>query len=323
MSDDRNQDDAFELLSSLDPFAEVDGVDPDPMAREALFKEITMPNLTLAPTSSRPSAPTPSPAGHRWARFGAIGAGAFAVAAAAVVALLVVAPSATPAAALVMAAERTAQFESGRIEMLIDVRSVEADPELDGATQRIDYRFDGDDLGLRFTMTGAVGSADVELVHVDDTTYLSEEPGRFQEVGSNDGPNEGSPKEVIEVMWGLDTDQLDPTSLVELMADSENLERTTVDGVDSYRASVSAIDLVERLDELPAGVAFLASGEDRLAEMPESIDIVVDLADGHISSVRIEMVGDTRNAGEVDAGVTLTYSELGRSQAIDAPEIDG
>lgn len=313
-----NDRDPFELLTRTVPFTPEAG-DPveHPPADMALFEEIIMHGTSDAARRAARRASTPRPV---WRRPAPILAAA--AAAALVVAGTIVADDAPSAyAQVVQAAETLAETPSGVVQVEVDLRRITSDGGVaESGRVSIDSGYTDTAFAMRAEFAvGPVGSAPpeplvIELRRVDGTDYTFA-GGRWVSTPASDDAL------ADPLGLGVGAADADPDRIVALVEAASDVERVaTGDGVTTYTATVTAAAL-EALDEQPAGIALIAS---QPGNMPESVGLTVEVADGLLRTIRLDAVGeypgtDGIGGGEVDASITATFSQPEQPIEIKAP----
>lgn len=192
-------------------------------------------------------------------------------------------------AALLQAAERTANIDSGRAAW-----TLEADrPEGYRASIRNEIRFSGDDSELvsRGTETlpdGRTLRSDLTIRRIDGIAYQREGDGAFTRIGPVSGDG----------LFAI-TGQVDNKALVALVKSADDLE---VEG-DTYRGTVTAGEVEDAAPTAPGRAKGPAW------DRPVSLEITVD-RDGYIRFILIKGRYEMR---------TTEYSDLGQKQVIERP----
>jgi len=320
-----SEQDPLEHFRSLDPTAgQPDWSVKHPEAASAMFEEITMtsPALTrkdklnrlASPSSSRSERPA------RWYAFPAValaavvliaGAGLFSIGA-------FFEPSA--ASALMVAAQNTAEVESGRVQTEILYANMGDQPEMEGASLVIDYHFEGDDslLEVDFPSPAGIESQSNELV-IDGITYLSTEEGKWVDTSVNTPQFETD----LSGDLGFETNNLNPSGLVDLIELADDFEKVSDQGdATSYSGTIAAVDLVKIADRLPAGLKFIVNDEEAADFLPDQLGLRVTIENDTVREIVVDIDGKIQGLNEmnVSATMTITYSELGEPQNLQAPD---
>jgi len=325
--------DPVEFLRNANPVANEGEPSVEPAEADmALFEEITMNDANTATRKAR-RATTPARE-PLWRRPGAIAlAGAFTVAVVTAGVLVLPGEEQSAYAAVVEAAERAADTDSGRVEVVIDLDEVEGEGITESGTVELTFAYDGDDSST--VMSGDTVSEparesdvplEIEFRTVDGQEYMyageSDEERWIALPESDDLGVSSMPGDVFR----LSAEQIDPSTMLELVSSAQDVEKVgSADGSVTYRGTVLGAD-IEAIDqaELPAGISLIASDGGNL---PDEVMLTVVVVDDELSSVVLDADGEFAGneftgPGYVDATITTTYLELGEPQNIEAPPAD-
>jgi len=320
-------DDVFDALKAANPYVGDGSTPTTTTSPEARFKEITMqPHETE--TTRRDPAALPS----RWRPMVAVPS-ALAVVAAAVVSVQVFGGGAAPSAYAQVneAAQNSASYDSGRLMMEMELREIPEDAA--SGTLVLDYRFEGDDFSMTEDLSGLVWGevagelagevagelADFAIIQVGDTLY-TQLPG-LSDVGEFYASDVDDTAAVAGVDFVVDPETMDPANIIGVLEKADDFgEVEGADGAKEFRGSVTRDAIVELgVGNLPPGLAFFA--EDDSTDVPETLDVTVVVEDGQIDQLVVDVVGDTPD-GYTDATITVSFSEFGEPQNIEAPPTD-
>jgi hypothetical protein len=231
---------------------------------------------------------------------------------------------------VVDATEAIASAPSGVVTVEVDLREARQEGEVtETGTIRFDYTFSGDDYEMQTRTdmgpiesdpdSGSEVSIHMQTRVVDDVLYLQMDgtPGWSSRPTFDAAPVGGG-------LLGFTPDDGDPERVLALVrAASDVTEVSTVDGVTTFSGTVAAT-AIEALDDLPAGLALVASEPGLL---PEQVRLTVEVADDRLRSIRLDAVGtypgdDISPGGYIDASIITTYSRMGDDIVIEAPPAD-
>lgn len=315
-------DDLFDELRAANPYAGDGATPPTKTSADARFKEITMqPHDTHSPRRNPAAAPS------RWRPMIAVPSALALIAVVVVSALVFSAVTAPSAYALVTeAAQNSAGFDSGRVEIAIELREVPDDDTT--GTMLLDYRYDGDDYVMvnDFTQLDGFDAPEVgdeignfTVIQSGDSVY-TKLPGLG--TGDNYLESEVGEEEIFDdAGFGINPETIDPQSIVALIEKADDFsEVDSEDDTTTYKGSVS-LDVIKEIgvDSLPPGLALLADGSN--TDLPETLGLTASVQDGKIAQLIVDIVGDTPD-GYTDATITTTFSDLGVPQEIVAPPAD-
>ena len=311
-------DDLFDELRAANPYVSDGSTPPTTTSADARFTEITMqPHDTTTSSKTNPAA-----APSRWRPLIAVPTALALVAIVVVSALVFSAVTAPSAYALVNeAAQTSASFDSGKVEITIDLREV---PDDITGTLSLVYRYDGDDFSMTQDFSRFVGAQTDDLgeftvIQVGDLIY-TQLPG-FDTEGSFFESPVDSQDVFDDVGFGVNPETINPANVVSLLERADDFsEIESTNDVTTYRASV-AIEVIRELgaEQLPPGLSLLADGES--TDLPETLGVTASVKDGQITTLVVDIIGNTPD-GYTDATITTTFSELGQPQGIVAPPAD-
>lgn len=328
MNNDRNSNESnnvFDQLRAANPHVDEGNTPTTQTSQDARFKEITMQPHDTATTNRNPAT------AQRWWRSPLVAApSALAVVAILAVGALVFGTLRAPSAqaTVIAAAENVADADSGRIEVIIELREV---PDEEMGTIVFDYRFNNEDYSILVEMSG-VESADgstqpddelfgdrIEFRRVDGSTYspaFGGEPGQFIKI-----PDEDDEIDLADLAFGIDADSLGTSSIVPILVEAENFQKAdSADGVTTYTGTIASSVVLELpASDLPPGLSLLAESDG--TDLPENLDITAVIRNDQLETLTVLAKGDTDD-GFLDVEVTTRVTEVGQDQNIVAPADD-
>ena len=307
-------DDLLEQLRTANPFVD-EGTTPNTtMRKSARFEEITM--QTQVPTTAPRRTTTTNTSWWRQPRL-ATPLAVFAVLALLGGGLLFNVATAPSALALVNdAAQTSAGFDSGRVEIQIELREL---PDQESGSVSIDHRYEGGNYSTAFVSTlesYASGGLEQVVIKVDDVLYsqigndaeftqttISDEQGPFAESST----------------FGIDPETITPESVIPLIEQSSDFAEVESNGDATVLRGSVPVSVLQDLDvsDLPPGLG-LFTGENA-EDLPDTLGITATVADDRLLSIAIDVIGDT-SVGFTDATVTTVFSEFGEPQMIEGPD---
>ncbi len=317
-----NTDDVLDQLKAANPFSAGDSSPQPTTSRSALFEEIAMSDYETTPSSRR----DPAAALPWWRRkVVALPAMAAMVAMLAVGALIASTATAPSAYALATsAAQNAATYDSGRVVVEIDLRTLPDEPA-EAGTFQINYAYSGTDYSLQYDMSGmefegSLGDdANMEIRRVGDLTYNTffSTDGGWVSVPVDETMNTG------DLGFDIHPESITPSSIVPLIEQADDFSKVSSDdGVTVYRGSMqtTALNGMDTRD-LPPGIALLAGGDDANDDLPETLELEVTVDGDQLTAISVLIEGDTPT-GYVDATISSTFLDLGEPQNIVAPPAD-